>query len=394
LFFRQIRRLLSRSPLALLGVLIAVSLLPKVTLADVVKPALVEISVYRDGHFQVELRASIEAMLTGINARFKNTQDAPNADEYDALRKLGPEALAKAFRPFYPKLLEGVAVYIDGERMPLTVGKVNIPERGYTKIPRISTILLDGKVPDGAQTLRWHYPARFGDNAVRVRQVDQARQRYHWSEWQWIRDDSISQPFSLTEVASQRSTWDVIKDYVQAGFDHILPAGVDHILFILGLYLYSTRLRPLLWQVTMFTLAHTLTLGLSMYGLVNLPPTVVEPLIALSIAYVGIENVWRRGSANSRLFLVFGFGLLHGLGFAGMLSDFGMPTDAFATALVSFNVGVELGQLTVLGCAALALGLLLSWRNWYRDLVATPASLTIGLLALYWFWDRIEPLIA
>jgi len=364
--------------------------LPNLVIADVVKPALVEISVYREGRFEVELRASIEALLTGINGQYKNTTEAPTAEEYDVLRELQPEQLAAAFEPFKARLTEQIRLNFDGELVTPSIGRVSIPERGYTKVPRISVIVLEGKVPTGAQNLTWYYPAAFGDNAVRVRQVDTATEQYHWSSWQWIRDDSTSEPFSLTEVANERTIWHVIEDYVGAGFEHILPIGMDHILFILGLYLLSARLRPLLWQVTMFTLAHTITLGLAMYGWVKLPASVVEPLIALSIAYVGIENIWHRQLVNSRLALVFAFGLLHGLGFANMLTDFGMPQDDFAVALISFNVGVELGQLAVLAGAWLLTGLWFGNKPWYRQAVVVPASLAISVVALYWFWDRLE----
>lgn len=358
--------------------------------ADVVKPALVEISVFTDGSFEVELRASIEALLTGINGRYKNTTEAPNSDEYDRLRELQPEQLAVAFEPFRDNLLQEISLRFDQQRVVPTIAEVDIPERGYTKVPRISVILLRGNYPDEARTLTWHYPASFGDNAVRVRQVDEIDQQYHWSSWQWIRDDSVSEPFSLTEIANKRGTLDVMIEYMSAGFDHILPSGLDHILFILGLYLFSSRIRPLLWQVTMFTLAHTLTLGLATYGLVSLPASLVEPLIALSIVYVGFENIWHRNLGGSRLALVFGFGLLHGVGFAGMLSDFGMPQDDFLTALISFNVGVELGQLAIILAAFLATGLWFGHRAWYRSLVVIPASASISLVALYWFWDRLQ----
>jgi len=365
-------------------------LLPQWVLADVVKPALVEISVFSGGHYRVELRASIEALLTGINGQYKNTTEAPTSDQYDALRELPPEQLAPHFDEFREQLTRDIGLRFDGQRVTPQITEVTIPERGYTKVPRISVILLEGEVPSGARNLTWYYPAAFGDNAVRVRQVNRAEQQYHWSSWQWIRDDSVSEPFSLTEVASPRGTLDVFAEYTEAGFLHILPNGMDHILFILGLYLFSTRIRPLLWQVTMFTIAHTITLGLAMYGLVQLPASVVEPLIALSIAYVGIENLMQRRLGNSRLLLVFGFGLLHGIGFASMLSDFGMPTDAFATALISFNIGVELGQVTLILLAWLALGLWFERREWYRPLIVTPASLTIGAVALVWFWDRLQ----
>ncbi len=366
------------------------SCLPGVSLSDVVKPALVEISVYADGHYEIELRASIEALLTGINARYKNTQEAPNAEEYDDLRGLPPAALRKAFVPFEPTLLRLTALRFDGQQVMPRITEVKIPPRGYTKIPRISVIRLVGTYPEGAKSLSWYYPARFGDHAVRVRQVDRQTQEYHWSDWQWIRDDSVSRPFSITEVANRRGLAEVVKEYIEAGFNHILPRGLDHILFILGLYLFAARIRPLLWQVTMFTLAHTITLGLAVYGWLQLPEAVVQPLIALSIAYVGVENIWHRRLQKSRLALVFGFGLLHGIGFASMLEEFGMPKDAFATALVSFNVGVELGQLAIIAVAWALTGLWFGRREWYRDLVVVPLSLLISVVALYWFWDRLE----
>ena len=159
---------------------------------------------------------------------------------------------------------------------------------------------------------------------------------------------------------------------------------------MLGLFLFSTRMRPLLWQVTMFTVAHSITLALAMTGVIQLPARVVEPLIALSIAYVGIENIWHRSLHNSRLALVFAFGLLHGLGFASMLAEFGMPDEAFATALIAFNVGVELGQLAVILVAFLAVGVWLGHRPYYRQLVVIPGSLVITGVGLYWAWERLS----
>jgi hypothetical protein len=251
-------------------------------------------------------------------------------------------------------------------------------------------IVLEGAVPPGARSLTFYYPAAFGDSAVRVRQVDEANEQWHWSGWQWIREDRPSKPFSLTEVFSPPTTWDIVVEYVTAGFDHIVPRGLDHILFVFGLFLFSMHMRPLLWQVTMFTIAHSITLALAMTGLVVLPARVVEPLVALSIAYVGIENLWHRRLHKSRLLLVFSFGLLHGLGFASMLSDFGMPDDAFVTALIAFNVGVEFGQLAVLLAAFLTLGVWFGNKPYYRALVVVPGSIIISAIGLYWAWERLS----
>ncbi len=357
--------------------------------ADIVKPALVEISVNTNGTWHIEVRASIEALLTGINAKYKNTREAPTAEEYDKLRVLQAEELMLAFEPFQQIFAREIRLNFDGQPVPLTITHVEIPEPGYTKVPRTSVITLNGRIARSVENVTWYYPARFGDNAVRVRQVDETNEKWHWSDWQWLRGDKPSDPFSLTEVFTRQSMTDVITSYMVAGFEHILPRGTDHILFILGIFLLSTRMRPLLWQVTMFTVAHTITLGLSTAGVIELPANIVEPLIALSIAYIGFENVFASTLHASRLFIVFGFGLLHGMGFASVLADFGLPEDAFMTALISFNIGVEFGQLAVISLAFLAVGLWFSRKPWYRKVIIIPASMAIAMIGLYWTWDRI-----
>jgi hydrogenase/urease accessory protein HupE len=376
-------------PLRLLLALVLVCLAAPAT-ADIVKPALVEISVFTDGRFRVEIRASIEALLTGINSQYQDTTQAPTSEAYDRLRELEAPDLLREFETFQQQMLQAIELHLDGVRADAAITDVDIPAPGYTKVPRISLIVLEGAIPTDTRELTWYYPAAFGDNAVRVRQVDESNEKWHWSGWQWIRDDTRSNPFSLREVFRTPNLYDVVTEYVGAGFDHIIPDGLDHILFVLGLFLFSTRMRPLLWQITMFTIAHSITLALAMTELVELPARVVEPLIALSIAYVGIENVWHRQLHKSRLWLVFGFGLLHGLGFASMLSDFGMPPNAFASALISFNVGVEFGQLAVIVLAFATLGLWFGSRPYYRDLVVLPGSLLISAVGLYWTWERVS----
>ena len=175
--------------------------------------------------------------------------------------------------------------------------------------------------------------------------------------------------------------------FLWLGFLHILPKGADHILFVIGLFFLGLRWRPLLTQTTAFTIAHTTTLGLSAYGIVSLPARVVEPLIALSIAYVAIENMVRPKLTPVRVAVVFLFGLLHGLGFASSLSEVPMPRDQFFTALLAFNFGVDFGQLAVIALAFLAVGW---WRNraWYRTRVVIPACTSIACVSLFWTVQR------
>lgn len=370
--------------------MIAALLLPGALLADVVKPALTEISVTRGGAVQIEIRTSVEALLAGIDGRYSNTRDAPNAAQYDRLRKLSPGDLELAFQAFQQTFIDGLRLEVDGKPIALSLERLDIPLPGYTQVPRSSAIYLTAGIPPGSESLSWYYPARYGDHAVRVKQIDPELEQWHWSEYQWIRDDRASKPFSLREVFAPSSRWRVLKTYLEAGFLHILPLGLDHILFILGLFLLSRKLRPLLWQVTMFTLAHSITLSLSMLDIFSLPARLVEPLIALSIAYIALENLFSRELHAWRLWVVFGFGLLHGLGFAAMLAEFGMPRDGFALALLGFNLGVEFGQLTILLLAWFGIGIWFRDPERYRRLVVLPASSLIAMTGLFWFWQRLD----
>ena len=157
---------------------------------------------------------------------------------------------------------------------------------------------------------------------------------------------------------------------------------------LLSLFLLGTKIRPLVWQVTAFTAAHATTLFLSVLGVVSLPAHLVETLIALSIVYVAIENVLTSRLTTSRAMLVFGFGLLHGLGFAGVLRELGLPDDEWWLGLFTFNLGIELGQLVVIGLALSVAG----WcrpRPWYRTRVVIPISCTIASIGLYWAFERL-----
>lgn len=371
-------------------------IIPLQIFADLVKPALIEISINQLGEIDIEARVSIEALLTGINSQYKDTKDAPNEAEYDALRKMQSNELKQHFLDFEDKFLEQIVLNAHasknnkGRKLSLSVTDVIIPEPGYTKVPRISTIKLKSSTDLDQSFISWYYPASFGDNAVRLRQVNNADKKYHWSEWQWLQKDQASTHFSITEIIANKPLYKTISEYVVLGFKHIIPRGLDHILFILGLFFFSTAFKPLFWQITMFTLAHTITLGLSMNGVISLPSSIVEPLIALSIVYIGVENIFSKQLKSSRLLLVFLFGLIHGLGFASVLADFGIPANSFLTALISFNVGVELGQLAIILIAFLLIGFWFKNKSWYRTSISVPCSLFISTIAIYWFIQRLD----
>ena len=176
--------------------------------------------------------------------------------------------------------------------------------------------------------------------------------------------------------------------FARQGFVHVLPLGVDHILFVLGIFLLSRKWKPLVLQVSTFTLAHTITLGLATLGWVSVPSSIVEPIIAASIAFVALENIFFPKYHYRRLVIIFVFGLIHGLGFAGALSELSLDPTLLITSLIGFNLGVEGGQLAVV---------LLSWvgvfpfrgEKTYRRRIVIPLSLGIAGLGIFWTIERI-----
>lgn len=351
--------------------------------AHTIRPAVVGVVVTDDGDLNIEIKTNAEVLVAGVDADYSDTNDSPQAEEYDRLRALEPAELAAEFEVYSPQLLTTLRLEVDGEPLPLEyLGIEIVPEPDF-ELARDSRIYLRAELPVDAGEFVWIWPDQFGSNVLRV-----GKEGAEEFSSVWLKRGQISDVYALAAANAERSRAAIALDYVIIGFEHILPKGLDHILFVVGIFLLSIRFRPLIFQVTAFTLAHTITLGLSIYGVISAPASIVEPLIALSIAYVGIENVLSSRLQPWRIALVFAFGLLHGMGFAGVLSEIGLPRSEFVTALITFNVGVELGQLTVI----LICFLLLGWwrdRDWYRARVTIPLSLLIAATGLYWTVERV-----
>ncbi|ALW87277.1 hypothetical protein AUC43_08160 [Hymenobacter sedentarius] len=188
---------------------------------------------------------------------------------------------------------------------------------------------------------------------------------------------------------SKLSRTEIFWTYLRLGFTHIIPLGFDHILFIISLYLLEPRLKPVLLQATAFTVAHSITLGLAMYGFIRPPAAIIEPVIALSILFVAIENIITDRLNPWRVAIVFGFGLVHGMGFASALTGLGLPAKDYFGSLISFNVGVELGQVSVILLAWAVVGRWAADKSWYKRRVVVPVSVAIGLVAAYWTVERV-----
>ena len=240
--------------------------LDEFTLAHEIRPAVVTATFTPDNRYEVTIVANIEALLAEIGPTHTDTNESPSANLYNQLRALPPQDLRARVDAFAARWLGGIQIEFDGVKVQPTITSIEIPPAGDLALARISTVTLAGVIPAGTKTFRWRYAPEFGSNVLRVKRAGDDE-----LVTSWLKDGAISEPIPLSGAAA-KSTFDIFVEYVALGFTHILPKGLDHILFVLGLYLLSTQIKPLLVQVTAFTVAHSITLALGLYGIVRIPP--------------------------------------------------------------------------------------------------------------------------
>jgi hypothetical protein len=343
-------------------------------------PTIADLEVV-DGQIVFSMRANVEAFMAGINLdEVTDTDEAEEVGSYDALRALNSDEIAVRLPALIASFNAAPLVEVDGVQVSMAVSGFDMEIMPDLEQPRVSTLALSAEMPAGARNVIVNWPVGRGALVLRQQGVE--------APFTGFVNPGTASPLIAFKGGGEASAWLTFKSYIPVGFDHILPKGLDHILFVLGLFFLSTQLRPLVWQISAFTLAHTVTLALGAMGWVNIPASIVEPLIAASIVYVAVENICIKKLSPWRPFVIFGFGLLHGLGFASVLGEFGLPEGQFIPALIAFNIGVELGQLTVIALAFIAVGWM--WRKaWYRARIAIPASCAIAAVGAYWCVERV-----
>ena len=332
-----------------------------------------------DGAYQADVSVDADALALGLDP---STDSAVVAQRMAAL---SPAEQEQAIERARGAVRQSVQIRFDGvvQEPGVEFPQFGTPAAQTAGIPTVLGTLarMAGKVPPGARELTVSAVPELKTIQLSIFDPAQPSQTF------FVLDAGETSPVYALGGGAQPEPQGVFARYTMLGFEHIFPKGLDHILFVLGLFLLSTRWKPLLWQITAFTVAHSVTLALSMFDVVSLPSRLVESLIALSIAYVAVENVLTSELKPWRTAVVFAFGLLHGMGFAGVLRELGLPRDQFVPALISFNVGVELGQLSVVALAFLLVGRFRGHRL-YRKAVVIPASLAIAAVGLYWAVER------
>jgi hypothetical protein len=368
-----------------------------------------------------------------LNVKFDIDLDPylPSVDAYYALTIAPPDTQSKTINGLLPAIVNSLQPSIGDQRLSLIF-------QGFT-LPKLSRADFDDPATDKFTTLRFiavlpasqdylHLVVPYGNQVQFPVAFTVQIPSAHVSQTSWLEDgDNDSAPFNWASLAPRAGAvsaapapsaqagsaagpaaspaateapahpvFDVdtmpwyrqLGMYLRLGFHHIVPEGTDHILFVLGLFFLGITWRKLLFQTTTFTVAHATTLFLSVYGIFSLPSRYVEPAIALSIAFIALENVFHPKLGPGRLAVVFSFGLIHGLGFASSLAEVPFPKHQFIVALLGFNFGVDFGQLFVISLAFLAVGW---WRNrpWFRPRIAIPCSFAIAAIGIFWAIQRV-----
>ena len=352
--------------------------------AHEIQPIIADISIIEDD-VQIDLALNIEIALSEIDASLiTDTNNSKNADVYDALRQLNSEELKTEIHSNAETFLDKVKLLVDDARLPLKISAISVEDGVDLSLPRRTTLTLMANLPSNNAPVVVGFDKTLGAFAIRQQDPSIDPDDLYTD---FMNAGQFSQPIPRGGKV-ERSWQEITSQYIISGIAHIIPKGLDHIIFIMGLFFFSPKWRPLLMQVTVFTLAHSFTLILATLGLISISASIVEPLIALSIVWIGIENVIRPKIGVSRLAVIFTFGLLHGLGFAFVLGEVGLAGSAFVISLVAFNIGVELGQLLVLA-PLLVMGAFIGGHAKYRRRVEVPVSSMIALIGLYWFIERV-----
>ena len=331
------------------------------------------VDFHRDGTFQIDVLGDPVWFLD----RLDRLTGLPLAGPIEGgARDLRMVELEGIFSNWVWLFFDGKRLDVQAHYIPADPTRIVSPDW-----PPLATMRLTGTVPEGASTFSFAYGLVMDDYPMRMEGSDGK------PLVRWVKGDLESEPFAIQDITPP-SRWSVVADYVRLGFLHILRNAADQILFVIGICLLGTSLRPTVAQASTFAVAQTLTLGLTVFGVLSLRSAIVGPMIALSVAYVAAENLFSSELKPGRLGLVFAFGLLQGVGFATVLGRLGLPSSSRTAAAVAFNAGVVGAEIVVIAITAAALGWMRP-REWYRRRAVVPASLFIACVGVYWAVTRM-----
>lgn len=319
--------------------------------AHEVRPSIGDLST-PEGKVKLAIElGSAEPILAGVNlSTVTDTNDSELSEEVDALRALAALQIAARVRAMPEEIFAPMTLSADGAPLDLELIHVETDEEPNEDLPRTTRVFFEAQLPEGARVVQLDWPAEFGTLILRQIDVDGGYTGYL--------SGGLSDEIPIAGGAAG-SVLETIGSFVPVGFDHVLPSGLDDILFMLGLFFLTTRFMPMLWQLASLTLAHVATVAVGAIGGLSLAPEITGPVLAACIVFVALENIYADRPGLLRLAVIFVFVFLHGQGFASALQGFEARPDLLVAALIGFNLGFEIGQLAVITFAFASVWLLL-----------------------------------
>ena len=352
--------------------------------AHEIKPAIVEFNKVKN-QINIVLKFNAEAFLANIDASdYKETINFSNSIKYSELRLLPREILKEKVFESRDQIINSIFIKTSKKQLNLKLVEINVLEEKNIEKVRFTKVYLKTEIKFIETPITFSAKKIFGPLIFKnFSNIDKNTDK---PQSQWLKPGDQTSNLGILQVKNNTTNFSILG--IWNGILQIILYGFDHILFIIGLFFFSHKLKPLLIQVTTFTIAHSITLIFGGLGYITISPLIIEVIIAASIIWIGFENLFRKKIKVSRLGVIFTFGLIHGLGFASMFKPKGLEGTDYYLNLLGFNIGIELGLLITL-LPLIILIPLFNRLSWYRILIAMPASIIIALFGVEMFIDRI-----
>ncbi len=352
-----------------------------------IKPSIADFT-YDEKYLNFKIRLNAELILSNIDAStFSNTDSSSLSDIYDKFRILSKKDLEEMFQNSWSKISSNIDIKINNETKKINLIKTEVEDIKNFEISRDTHVYFRVLLDENSEQFTFRWIKNYGPIILRENNNNKSEDEL---VTEYLQSGIESSQFSFKEN-NFRKTFNSFTKFLVLGIQHIIPKGLDHILFIFGLFLFSSSLKKLISQITIFTIAHSITLIFVSLSLMKINSQIVEPIIALSIFYIGLENIFKKYIKEYlRYVVILFFGLLHGLGFALVLSDIGYRSTDLFINLVSFNIGIEVAQISIVLVLYLFIALNFAKNKNYRNLFQVPSSILISSIGLYWFFERIN----
>jgi len=364
-----------------------VNLFSTSSISHEIKPSIADFT-YDEKYLNFKIRLNAELILSNIDAStFSNTDSSSLSDIYDKFRILSKKDLEEMFQNSWSEISSNIDIKINNETKKINLIKTEVEDIKNFEISRDTNVYFRVLLDENSEQFTFRWVKNYGSIILRENNNNKSEDEL---VTEYLQSGIESSQFSFKENNFSK-TFNSFTKFFVLGIQHIIPKGLDHILFIFGLFLFSSSLKKLISQITIFTIAHSITLIFVSLSLMKINPQIVEPIIALSIFYIGLENIFKKYIKEYlRYVVILFFGLLHGLGFALVLSDIGYRSTDLFINLISFNIGIEVAQISIVVVLYLLVALNFAKNKNYRIFFQVPSSILISSIGLYWFFERIN----